>query len=92
MMTPEHQKFLDHYAKEIGILVRPVSPEPSTQLEEPQPAAYQADLSQLRIQALECDACSLCEERSQVVFGTGNPQADLMIIGEAPSQEEDRLG
>lgn len=42
-----------------------------------------------------CLACSLCALRSgcrQVVFGTGNPAASLMLIGEGPGADEDRVG
>lgn len=39
-----------------------------------------------------CRACGLCEERQQVVFGYGNPNAQVMIIGEAPGENEDRQG
>ena len=40
-----------------------------------------------------CRACSaLCDSRTQTVFGVGNTDADLMIIGEAPGAEEDRRG
>jgi DNA polymerase len=34
----------------------------------------------------------LCEGRSQIVFGDGNPEADLMFIGEGPGEQEDRRG
>ena len=40
----------------------------------------------------DCRRCRLCEGRTQVVFGVGNPRARLMFIGEGPGQEEDRLG
>jgi len=39
-----------------------------------------------------CTRCSLCETRTQTVFGVGNPDADWLIIGEAPGAEEDRRG
>jgi DNA polymerase len=40
----------------------------------------------------ECRLCGLCETRTQTVFGVGNRQARLMVIGEAPGAEEDRQG
>lgn len=46
----------------------------------------------LRDQALGCTRCRLAEGRTQVVFGTGDPQADLMFVGEGPGAEEDRQG
>jgi DNA polymerase len=39
-----------------------------------------------------CRACTLCEGRTQTVFGVGAHDAELMIIGEAPGAEEDRQG
>jgi DNA polymerase len=39
-----------------------------------------------------CRLCALCETRTQTVFGTGDRQARLMVIGEAPGAEEDRQG
>jgi uracil-DNA glycosylase family 4 len=47
---------------------------------------------ELRSAVASCTRCSLCESRSQTVFGVGNPAADWMIIGEAPGAEEDRRG
>jgi DNA polymerase len=40
----------------------------------------------------DCTLCHLNQGRTQVVFGTGNPDADLMFIGEAPGRDEDREG
>ena len=39
-----------------------------------------------------CEKCRLCETRTHVVPGEGDPHAKLMFIGEGPGQEEDRLG
>ena len=39
-----------------------------------------------------CQLCELSQARTQVVFGVGNQQADVMIIGEAPGAEEDKQG
>jgi len=40
----------------------------------------------------DCQKCSLGATRNQFVFGVGNPNADLMLIGEAPGAEEDKQG
>jgi DNA polymerase len=50
------------------------------------------DLATLRETALGCPRCRLSETRTHVVFGEGNPDAELMIVGEAPGAEEDRTG
>ena len=39
-----------------------------------------------------CQKCKLCKTRQNIVFGTGNKNADLMFIGEGPGADEDRLG
>ncbi len=46
----------------------------------------------LRRTILGCTACGLCETRTQAVPGVGSLTADLLVIGEAPGQEEDRRG
>ena len=51
-----------------------------------------ASFSALRAQALACTACALAETRTQVVFGVGDEQADLMFVGEGPGADEDRIG
>jgi uracil-DNA glycosylase family 4 len=43
-------------------------------------------------QASVCVKCPLSETRNRVVFGSGNSDADLMFVGEAPGAEEDRQG
>lgn len=40
----------------------------------------------------DCQACSLGGTRTKFVYGVGNPNADLLFIGEAPGADEDRLG
>ena len=39
-----------------------------------------------------CRRCSLADTRTNVVFGTGNPQAEVMFIGEGPGEQEDLTG
>ncbi len=46
----------------------------------------------LEAEVSRCTRCSLSESRTQTVFGVGSPDADLMIVGEAPGFEEDRQG
>lgn len=49
-------------------------------------------LSVLAAEAAGCTRCRLAETRTQVVFGVGNPDAELMFIGEAPGFHEDKQG
>jgi uracil-DNA glycosylase family 4 len=49
-------------------------------------------LEVLAAEAAGCTKCRLAEGRTQVVFGVGNPDADLLFIGEAPGFHEDKQG
>ena len=49
-------------------------------------------LDELRVQVESCRRCSLCDGRTQTVFGVGNPHARVMFIGEAPGKNEDLQG
>ncbi len=50
------------------------------------------EFSALRQRAVTCTACRLSETRTNVVFGVGDPEADLMLVGEAPGRNEDLQG
>ncbi len=56
------------------------------------PASGAGDLGALAATVQGCTRCRLAQGRQTVVFGSGNPAADLMFIGEAPGAEEDRQG
>jgi uracil-DNA glycosylase family 4 len=49
-------------------------------------------LEESALDASTCTKCRLAEGRTQVVYGVGHPNADLMFIGEAPGFHEDRQG
>ncbi|WP_035051787.1 uracil-DNA glycosylase [Andreprevotia chitinilytica] len=80
-----------------------VVPSPASRAaQEPQQIVQPADARSARIAGLdwdalqaevaECTACNLCHSRTQTVFGVGNPQAEILIVGEAPGAEEDKRG
>ena len=50
------------------------------------------ELAELARRASGCVRCPLSEGRTQVVFGVGDPDADLMFVGEAPGRDEDLQG
>ena len=50
------------------------------------------DFETLKQTCLDCRKCDLCKTRTQVVFGSGNPQAEVLFIGEGPGQNEDEQG
>lgn len=76
--------------------------EPMTRPSHAEASAASTTSSGTRIETLddirteigpECTRCKLCTlGRKQIVFGVGNPGADLMFVGEAPGEEEDRQG
>lgn len=57
-----------------------------------EPCAGQQSWEALELAVSGCTKCELHTSRTQTVFGTGNRQADWMIIGEAPGADEDRQG
>jgi DNA polymerase len=83
--------------------VRAGAPVPGTTAAPPSPRAPAAYVSaeeisslpvlgQVREIALGCPRCGLAKTRTHVVFGEGRETADVMVVGEAPGQEEDRSG
>jgi uracil-DNA glycosylase len=50
------------------------------------------ELEAVAAEAAGCTRCRLYQSRTQVVFGQGDPNADLMFVGEAPGFHEDRQG
>ena len=50
------------------------------------------DLETLRAECLACERCELCRTRTNVVFGVGAPDAEVMFIGEGPGEQEDLKG
>jgi uracil-DNA glycosylase len=56
------------------------------------PAPVYEDLASFAEAVADCTRCPLSQGRTQVVFGAGNPHADLMFVGEAPGFHEDKQG
>lgn len=46
----------------------------------------------LRAKCEACDRCELCKGRHNMVFGVGNPEAEIMLVGEGPGEQEDLQG
>ena len=60
---------------------------------DPHPALVAgATLAEVSAAATTCALCKLAGNRTQVVFGTGRPDADLMFVGEGPGEQEDLKG
>lgn len=61
-------------------------------VEKPQPDVRNMDWQALQDCVKNCQACDLAKTRTQTVFGVGDPNADWLIVGEAPGAEEDKRG
>ena len=96
-LSPEASRLLD-YLREIGygdLYLRDNEPKrdgDSLRGPEGSATARREALAELASTAAVCTQCQLSQGRKSVVFGTGNPDADLMLIGEGPGAEEDRQG
>lgn len=66
----------------VGELLLPSSPSSSSEEE----------LKKIREELGDCTRCKLCQGRTHIVFGVGNPKADLMFVGEGPGRDEDLQG
>jgi DNA polymerase len=79
-----------------GLLGVPRGASPRAPRAEAAPAvaapAPALSLAQIREELGDCQRCRLCKGRSNIVFGVGNPNADLVFVGEAPGADEDRQG
>lgn len=56
------------------------------------PPGGAAALQRVRDELGECTRCGLCKGRNTIVFGVGDPSADLVIVGEGPGAQEDQRG
>ncbi|CAN0621798.1 uracil-DNA glycosylase [Burkholderia multivorans] len=57
-----------------------------------EPPVTELDWDALAARVADCTRCGLCEKRSNTVFGVGDREADWMLIGEAPGENEDKQG
>lgn len=84
----ENMRTKQQYLKEIGV-------ELWQSKDRPNSIATQnnvATLGTIKQEVAACKLCELCKTRSNIVFGTGSPHADIVFIGEAPGANEDLQG
>ena len=62
------------------------------QIEPAEPWKMSRSLDELYHQIKDCTKCPLGKTRQHFVFGEGNPKADILLVGEAPGADEDRVG
>src|SRR5262245_52734666 len=91
------------FFKDIGVeslSVAPREPDPSTSERalrasvascEIAPASL-GSLDSIRQEIGDCQRCKLAPKRTNIVFGSGNPNAELVFVGEAPGYDEDQQG
>ena len=92
MMQSENQRRA--YLRAMGIDVWVPRDEPDADIEAMPEAVASAGpgWDELRSAVSGCTRCRLHASRTRTVFGVGNPEADWLVIGEAPGAEEDRRG
>ncbi|MCC7460789.1 MAG: uracil-DNA glycosylase [Proteobacteria bacterium] len=75
----------------------PIVPKPATApIPKPftasMPTSITGSLEEIRATLGNCTRCALSKDRKNIVYGVGNPKADLVIVGEAPGRDEDLQG
>lgn len=96
--VPETQAIAPVNEKVAPVTDEPVSEPAQAAAIESQPTkaesvdVSQSDWPELKAIVEQCQRCDLSSTRTQTVFGTGNQNADLLVIGEAPGQDEDAQG
>ncbi|KVL16352.1 uracil-DNA glycosylase [Burkholderia ubonensis] len=70
----------------------PADPAPVAELRVAETPVAELDWDTLAARVADCTRCRLCEKRTNTVFGVGDREADWMLIGEAPGENEDKQG
>jgi len=70
---------------------RPVGPA-AAEGEGPKETMPVTTLESIRAEIGDCQRCKLAPKRTNIVFGSGNPNAELVFVGEAPGSDEDQQG
>jgi len=95
-MNPDLVRRYLSYYQDLGFKtlyrVEPAS-QPAAQPAAPAPSSGAAEaLQRIREEIGDCHRCRLCEGRTQIVFGVGNPATRLVFVGEGPGADEDAQG
>ncbi|WP_321792234.1 uracil-DNA glycosylase [Burkholderia pyrrocinia] len=70
----------------------PGDPVPAAEARPAETPVAMLDWDALAARVADCTRCRLCEKRTNTVFGVGDREADWMLIGEAPGENEDKQG
>lgn len=89
-----NQPELKDLTREIQIHLRRLEEIGITEISLPEAPSRKPEevLRKIREEIGDCTRCKLCQERTHIVFGVGNPRARLMFIGEGPGRDEDLQG
>jgi uracil-DNA glycosylase family 4 len=77
---------------EVAQMVAAIKPRPPRNRPDLQEVQRCETLDQLELLLQACNWCALCGLRTKLVFGSGNPNAKLVFVGEAPGRDEDEQG
>jgi uracil-DNA glycosylase family 4 len=93
----ERELYLDTMTAQdfVRLLDKPVAQRSSpvvTPTRAAESTGKQAQLKVIQTETENCTACGLHGERTQAVFARGNPASPIVVVGEAPGEEEDRTG
>ena len=77
------------YGDELFLVSNPVSEKKDLQTKD---LTFPADLDSFHQQIHKCQNCQLGQSRTKFVFGVGDPNASLVLVGEAPGEQEDLKG
>jgi uracil-DNA glycosylase len=84
------------FLKDYGINEIPLEPNQNLNLNRSSPTLHSTlpnmNIDQVKAELGDCQRCKLCEGRKNIVFGSGNPKADLVFVGEGPGADEDEQG
>ncbi len=81
------------YLRDIGLTEQPASVlGPLAEIQDFDNIPDEETLEDVRCALGDCARCELSQSRTQLVFGSGNPDARLVLVGEAPGPEEDLKG
>ncbi|MCP4111311.1 MAG: uracil-DNA glycosylase [Desulfobacteraceae bacterium] len=85
--SKEHLDIIDRWGKKPTISNRQ-----STIDNQQSTISNRQSLKRIRTDLGDCKRCKLCQGRTNIVFGAGNPHAKLVFVGEGPGYEEDQSG
>jgi uracil-DNA glycosylase len=89
-MTPSELAAQLQFFKDIG--VDSLEVKTSARGKARDKAAETESLEEIRLDIGDCQRCKLAPTRTNIVFGAGNPNAELVFVGEAPGSDEDEQG